>query len=183
MALTACGKGSRSTADEPKRKPEDKSAPTSTSDAVAEGAKTDLSERGLPITIVMPACPDGSPPKVTGPMVKLPDNAADQIIQCQVSDEEALAGKEAFTLQVGLAKGKIGKAQVREDMNFAKFISEDPKSLEWETKNFGSLPNKREFILRVTAGGTEYACFPQFAPTDAKLYQAELAACRSIAAK
>lgn len=154
-------------------------SPSGTASAPADGVSLDLAPHGLPLTLVVPKCADGAPPKVAGPMVKIADNAKDLILTCAISDHDALAGKQAFTLQLGLAKGKLDKADIEKDLNFTRFVSSDPKRLEWESTLFGQ--KQRDFLLRSTVAGVEYACFPQFSALDEALYRTELAACQSLA--
>jgi hypothetical protein len=156
-------------------------AGSSSSAPDAGGDVTDLSRWGLPITIRLPRCRDGSAPKIAEPAVKVADNASDRVVSCDASDADAFAGRPAFAVVVGPAAGKISKKEIQEDPNFVKLVSDDPKSLEWQSKSFDRVVS--DFLLRVTVGGKEYACSPQFELADEKLYRAELDACRSIAAK
>lgn len=138
--------------------------------------RLDLKTQGLPLSVEVPACA-----KPSAPLVRIADNAKDVILACDLSDKDAMDGKEAFRIQLGLASGKVGKAEIKESLTFSRFIREDPARLEWEEDVFGQ--PKKNFLLRVRIAGVEYACFNQMPAGDAKLYAEMLASCASLKAK
>lgn len=141
----------------------------------AAGERTDLSKHGLPLTIHLPECA-----KVVEPEEKTAEDAHDLLLLCDLSDTDAMDGRQAFAIQLGPAKGKIGKKEISEDPAFVRFTKVEPPLLEFESKLFGEV--RRDFMVRASRGGTEYACYPVAGTTDERLFAAEREACLSIAA-
>jgi hypothetical protein len=158
-------------------------APAAQADAGSEAANAptatnvviDLSPR-LPLAITVPACA-----KLSGPLVKIADNASDAILMCSISEQEEMDGKQAFAVQVGPAQGKLGKKEIAKDINFVRFTKATKDQLEFETKFFQDV--RADFIYRVTQKSKEYACFPVSGTTDSALLAREKAACLSLKSK
>jgi hypothetical protein len=174
--LAACAKPATTTTSEGTPEP---SPAASTSEAPAAShdgpqaarERRDLTQRGLPLVVVVPGCA-----KVEAPAVKIADNARDLLIKC---DGDPDGEKQAFAIQVGPAQGKVGKKEIAAQPNFKRFTRDDPDLLEWETETFGVAG--KEFMLRTKVAGVEYVCFPATLRYDAELFPAQLEACRSLA--
>lgn len=138
--------------------------------------KRDLSANGLPLSIVVPPCAEP-----TAPLVRVADNARDVMLVCKISAREEMDGKQAFGIQVGLAKGKAGRKETAADPNFVRFTKTSKDQLEFESKFFQEV--RSDFIYRMTKKGVEYACFPMSGTADPELLASEKAACLSIEAK
>lgn len=151
-------------------------APSTTASAATGPQRLDLTSRGLPIVITVPACV-----KPRAPLLKNEDNVKDVILACDPVIGEP-PGSRPFALQIGLAEKKVWKADVRKNPGFARFTKEEASFLRWEAKDGDAVVE--EFMLRQKVGAVEYACFPQFPSTEAQRprLEEELAACRSITA-
>jgi hypothetical protein len=180
--LLSCGgdsKGAPPSA-EPSSKPSAIPAATSTassaSSAPAGPQRLDLSSRGLPIAITVPPCA-----KARAPLIKNQDNDADVILACDPVFG-APSAQRPFAIQIGLAKSKAWKADIRKNPSFKRFTTDEVNLLRWEGVEGANQVG--EFMLRQKVGATEYACFPQFPALEAQraLLEEELAACRSITA-
>lgn len=163
-------------------------APTTTSaSATAQPTgpqRLDLSSRGLPVVITVPACV-----KPRAPLLKNEDNVKDVILAC---DPEMGSKTPPFAIQVGLAAKKIWKSDLRQNKAFKRFVVDEPTLLRWEAAEGAAVVE--EFMVRQkikcpagncgNLGTEEYACFPQF-PASAEhkaLLEEELAACKSLSA-
>jgi len=156
--------------------PTAESAPVKSAPSAAADATTviNLSSRGLPLMLTAPSCV-----KVLAPVVKVAENAKDVMLSCPISDDDSIAGNSAFAIQVGLAKGKNGKADIAKDPNFVRFLpSTDSKLLQWESSVFNS--KVKDFMLRVTKGSVEYVCFNQLSSRDEAVFAQMLKACQSL---
>lgn len=136
--------------------------------------RLDLTSRGLPVAITVPACV-----KLRAPLLKNQDNVKDIILACDPVMGD-VSGKRPFAIQLGLAEGKVWKADVRKNPGFKRFTKEEASFLRWEAEDGAN--KVEEFLLRQKVGAAEYACFPQFPASEAQraLLDEEIAACRSV---
>jgi hypothetical protein len=150
------------------------SAASSETPAPTGARRLDLTSRGLPIAITVPACA-----KARAPLLKNEDNDKDVILAC---DPVLGDPRRPFAIQLGLAKAKVWKADVRKNPGFKRFTTDEANLLRWEAVD--GADRVEEFMLRQKVGSTDYACFPQFPALEAQraLLEEELAACRSVTA-
>ena len=153
----------------------DASAASASADAAPPTAATettalDLTSKGLPLVLDVPACV-----KVSAPIAKIADNEHDQILACD-SD----GGTPAFAIQIGLSKGKSWKSDMQSDPTFKKWIK---KEKDFLLREVTLPPGAQDFSFRFKSKKIEYQCFSQFQTTDEKLLASMIAACRSAREK
>lgn len=179
LATISCGGGSDATGtagstSKPATTPTPAPAATSAPSANTGPQRLDLTSRGLPLAITVPACV-----KPRAPLLKNEDNVKDIILACDPVMGDP-PGKRPFAIQLGFAEAKVWKADVRKNPGFKRFTKDEASFLRWEAEDGGT--KVEEFMLRQKVGATEYACFPQFPASEAQraLLEEELLACRSV---